>query len=105
VLLGPEGAQRLKATGVPLGVEEEARYEEQTARFAPGDVLFAATDGLIEARRDGAFFGDERLVAVLADRWRDHDPDELVAAVRREVEAWAPDLDDDLVLLALRACP
>jgi hypothetical protein len=42
---------------------------------------------------------------VLADRWRDHDPDELVAAVRREVEAWAPDLDDDLVLLALRACP
>jgi GAF domain-containing protein len=105
VLLGPDGAQRLKATGVPLGVEEEARYEEQASRFAPGDVLFAATDGLIEARRDGAFFGDERLVAVLADRWRDHDPDELVAAVRREVEAWAPDLDDDLVLLALRACP
>jgi sigma-B regulation protein RsbU (phosphoserine phosphatase) len=105
VLLTPDGAQRLAATGVPLGVGEEPRYEERETRFARGDVLFAATDGLVEARRDGAFFGDERLVAVLAEHGRSLAPSELVEAVHREVEAWAPDLDDDLVLLALRPCP
>jgi GAF domain-containing protein len=105
VLLAPEGAQRLAATGVPLGVEQDVTYEEHETRFARGDVLFAATDGLVEARRDGAFFGDERLVAVLADHARDLDPDALVGAVHREVHAWAPELDDDLVLLALRPCP
>jgi GAF domain-containing protein len=105
VLLGPDGAQRLAATGVPLGVGEDVRYEEREARFAPGDVLFAATDGLVEARRDGAFFGDERLIAVLAEHGRSLEPSALVAAVHRELEAWAPDLDDDLVLLALRSCP
>jgi GAF domain-containing protein len=105
VLLGPDGAQRLAATGVPLGVEQEVHYEEHETRFARGDVLFAATDGLFEARRDGAFFGDERLVAVLAEHGRGMAPSDLVDAVHREVQAWAPELDDDLVLLALRPCP
>jgi GAF domain-containing protein len=101
-LLGPEGEQALAATGVPLGVEEDTLYEEHQAIFGLGNVLFAATDGLIEARRDGAFFGDERLSALLAEHGRRLAPDELVARVHAEVEAWSPQLDDDLVLLALR---
>ena len=102
VLLGPDGERSLRATGVPLGVEEEPRYEEREDRFGPGDVLFAATDGLVEARRDGVLFGDERLLEILADHALRLAPDELVAIVRREVESWTPDLDDDLVVLALR---
>jgi GAF domain-containing protein len=105
VLLAPDGAHALSATGVPLGVGEESQYEEHETSFGPGDVLFAATDGLVEARRDGEFFGDERLRAVLAEHGRRLAPGELVAAVHREVEAWSPQLDDDLVLLALRPCP
>jgi serine phosphatase RsbU (regulator of sigma subunit) len=105
VLLRPDGTQVLSATGVPLGVGDEPHYEEHEASFGPGDVLFAATDGLIEARRDGAFFGDERLRAALAEHGRRLAPGELVAAMHREVEAWSPQLDDDLVLLALRPCP
>jgi GAF domain-containing protein len=104
VLLGPDGDRPLTATGVPLGVEDEPRYEEREEPFGPGHLLFAATDGLIEARRDGVVFGDERLREVL----REHaalGPDELVATVRHEVGAWCPDLDDDLVLLALRPSP
>jgi sigma-B regulation protein RsbU (phosphoserine phosphatase) len=102
VLLGPDGERSLGATGVPLGVEEEPRYEEREDRFGPGDVLFAATDGLVEARRDGVLFGDERLLEILAHHALRLAPDELVAIVRREVESWTPDLDDDLVVLALR---
>ena len=104
-LLRPDGEEVLKATGVPLGVEAAARYEEHETPFGPGDVLFASTDGLIEARRDGSFFGERRLPVVLAEHGRTLAPSELVAVVYREVEAWAPQLDDDVVLLALRPCP
>lgn len=103
-LLRPDGEEALKATGVPLGVEAGARCAEHQTPFGPGDVLFASTDGLIEARRDGSFFGERRLPIVLAQHGRTLAPDELVALIYREVEAWAPHLDDDVVLLALRPC-
>jgi hypothetical protein len=105
MLLGPDGERSLRATGVPLGVEDEPHYEEREDAFGPGDVLFAATDGLIEARRDGVLFGDARLIELLTEHARRLAPDELVAIVRREVESWTPDLDDDLVVLALRPSP
>jgi phosphoserine phosphatase RsbU/P len=104
-LLRPGGDEALKATGVPLGVEAGALYEEHETPFGLGDVLFASTDGLIEARRDGSFFGERRLPAVLAEHGRTLAPAELVDVIYREVEAWAPHLDDDVVLLALRPCP
>jgi len=101
-LMRAHGEDPLKATGVPLGVEAGARYEEHETPFGPGDVLFASTDGLIEARRGGSFFGEHRLPAVLAEHGRTLTPRELVRVVYREVEAWAPQLDDDVVVLALR---
>jgi hypothetical protein len=41
---------------------------------------------------------------VLAEHARRVGPERLVALVRREVEAWAPQLDDDVVILAVRRC-
>jgi len=97
------GEQALRATGMPLGVEEGAWGEEEVP-FEMGDVLFMATDGLAEARRDGAFFGEARLPDLLSEHARRLGPEALVALVRREVEAWAPELNDDVVILALRRC-
>jgi serine phosphatase RsbU (regulator of sigma subunit) len=104
-LMRPAGDEALKATGIPLGVEAGARYDEHETPFGRGDVLFASTDGLIEARRGGSFFGEQRLPAVLAEHGRTLAPRELVAVVYREVEAWAPQLHDDVVVLALRRSP
>jgi hypothetical protein len=42
---------------------------------------------------------------VLAEHGRTLGPRELVALVYREVEAWAPQLNDDVVILALRPQP
>jgi serine phosphatase RsbU (regulator of sigma subunit) len=67
-------------------------------------VLFLATDGLAEARREGSFFGEARLPALLTEHGRRLGPEALVALVRREVEAWTPELDDDVVILAVRRC-
>jgi GAF domain-containing protein len=99
------GARELSGTGLPLGVDEDAAYTDDEAPFGPGDVLFASTDGLTEARRQGRQFGDERLEALLAEHGRALDPDALVALMHREAEAWAPSLDDDMVILALRRRP
>jgi GAF domain-containing protein len=103
LLLGADGAEHeLRGTGLPLGVDEEAVYTTGEASLNPGDLVFACTDGLTEARRDGHQFGDERLPALLREHARTLSPDELVHRLRREAEAWAPSLNDDMVILALR---
>ena len=68
-------------------------------------MLVAATDGLWEARRDGVQFGDARLPELLAEHGRALAPQALVAMLREEVERWAPQRHDDLVILAVRARP
>jgi GAF domain-containing protein len=97
------GPQTLAATGLPLGVADDG-WDEREVAFDAGDVLFLATDGLAEARRAGTFFGEARLPALLAEHGRRLGPEALVALVRREVGAWTPELDDDLVILAVRRC-
>jgi len=106
VVVGADGAEHeLRGTGLPLGVDEEAVYTTAEAPLNPGDLVFACTDGLTEARRDGRQFGDERLPALLREHAQTMPPDELVRFLRREVEAWAPTLNDDMVILALRRRP
>ena len=58
---GGEGAEGLGTTGLPLGIDADAAYQERESELAPGDVLVAATDGLWEARHDRVQFGDARL--------------------------------------------
>ena len=77
-LLGAAGGElELGNTGLPLGVEDDARYGEQEAPFAGDDLLFAFTDGLSEARHDGELFGDARLDDLLAEHARALDPEAL----------------------------
>ena len=47
------GVGELPGHGVPLGVESSPGYRERERRLDPGDLLFAYTDGLTEARREG----------------------------------------------------
>lgn len=53
--------------GVALGVVEGVVYRSQQHQFAPGEALFAYTDGVTEAvNTAGAMYGEERLMHVLA---------------------------------------
>ena len=87
----------LRGTGLPLGLEEGEAYTAEEAPLGPGDLVFACTDGLTEARREGRQFGDERLAGLLAEHARELDARGLVRLLHREAEAWAPALDDDVV--------
>ena len=52
--------------GLPLGVMEECRYQQQSTVAAFGDKIFLYTDGVIEAMNsEDEQFGVERLLAVL----------------------------------------
>ena len=71
--------------GVPLGVLDDETYETAEEIFPLGSTLFLYTDGVTEAvSGSGAFFGTDRLEAVL----RKNAGDEAIGAVQKELEAF-----------------
>lgn len=99
------GREELGDGGFPLGVDERASYDEGAVTLGAGDLLFAYTDGLPEARdRERRLFGTERLSA-LVDTLRTRAAAAVVDAVRAELEEFsreAPQADDQTAL-AIRA--
>jgi GAF domain-containing protein len=98
-------AEALGGHGLPLGIDEDPGYLTAELLLGPGELLFAYTDGLPEARQGGETFGTERLAARVAARGRDLGAQELVRAIHEEVAGWAGGLSDDAVALALRRRP
>lgn len=93
----------LDGTGFPVGIFEEATFEESRVALAPGDRLFLYSDGLPEAMAPGGeAFGTRRLLAAAGS-----DAGEcLEASVSRlqgAVEGWCGQdgPGDDLSILAL----
>ena len=51
----------IEATGLPLGLFDDAEYEEFTSAAKPGDMFVFFSDGILDARnRAGEMFGRER---------------------------------------------
>ena len=88
--------------GLPLGVAESPGYRSSALELNAGDLLFAYTDGLVEARRDGELFGAERLARIVGELAQDVPVADLVREVHGRVREWAGGLTDDAVALALR---
>jgi phosphoserine phosphatase RsbU/P len=61
--------EELPNTGMPLGLIEEADFEQAgPAHFLPGDVIAIGTDGIWEARNEKKeMFGKDRLRKLIAD--------------------------------------
>lgn len=60
---------RLTRTGIALGFDEIAKYNQQSIELNPGDFVLFYTDGITEAIDDQEQeFGEERLQAVLFDQ-------------------------------------
>jgi serine phosphatase RsbU (regulator of sigma subunit)/CheY-like chemotaxis protein len=95
----------LYRTGMPLGIFEDATWEQATAHLAPSDVLVLYTDGITEAQdRQEAFFGAGRLLEVaqanLGRSARDIQ-DALIAEVRA-FAGDAPQFDDIALMVVAR---
>jgi DNA-binding NarL/FixJ family response regulator len=60
---GKESIDRLRPTGMALGVSDEARWKQKEVRMVPGDVLVLYTDGITEAcNPNGVFYEEDRLI-------------------------------------------
>jgi serine phosphatase RsbU (regulator of sigma subunit) len=99
----PDGStQALDAHGLVLGIDGGQEYPESYAELPPGASLVLYTDGLVEARRDGELYGDERLDALLAEQ-HGLSARALAAAVAESAREFAcGDLSDDLAVVVVR---
>jgi phosphoserine phosphatase RsbU/P len=95
---------KIELTGFPLGIFEEATYDEWGVTLSAGDILVFHSDGLAEASNsEGQFFGTERLRTFIEER-HEMTARELSDALLREVDLFtqsAP-LSDDRTLVILK---
>jgi phosphoserine phosphatase RsbU/P len=58
----------IEATGLPLGLFDDAEYDEFTFRAKPSDIFVFYSDGILDARnQDGNMFGRTRLEKVVTE--------------------------------------
>ncbi len=68
LVYSPDSGQfeELKGAGIPLGVDEDWRYEESTTRIKPGQIVVLTTDGIMETHnQEGEMFGKDRIKEVI----------------------------------------
>ncbi|TAL07856.1 MAG: GAF domain-containing protein, partial [Nitrospirae bacterium] len=71
----------VEATGLPLGLFDDAQYDELTLSAAPGDVFVFFSDGILDAAGpDGEQFGRARLERLVAQTW-DASAEEIADAI------------------------
>ena len=90
--------------GYVVGAFEEAVFTTAEVMLGPGDTVVLYTDGVTEARHQGAFFGADRLL----DRLQAHgaSPATLTSGVLADVLRFQDDDPrDDIAVLALRVPP
>jgi sigma-B regulation protein RsbU (phosphoserine phosphatase) len=96
-----------EVTDFPLAVEPQEPHEQRTLTLAPGDCVFAYTDGLTEAmNEDGVIFGTDRLLraATQAVSLGASGPEALLEHILLVLRAFRGDAapTDDLTMLAFR---
>ncbi len=105
LLLSASGAvsAELSPTGPAVGMLAESSYAVAAAAIAPGETLFAFTDGVTDAKGADGFFGRERMLARLAPS----SAAGLLEAVGGAVSEHVGDAEryDDLTMLAIRRLP
>ena len=101
-LLSASGSIDLLAPrGLALGIEADQRYETARATLEHGAALCLFTDGLVEARRDGDLYGEERLHQALEDG-RELSAQALAEHLVADARAFAGDPEDDYAVVVIR---
>lgn len=106
-VIGPKGVkERLELTGQAVGITPNVDYSIEKTKLDPGDMLFAYTDGVTEARSPTRkFFTERRLLTLLEE------PAPSAVALLDRVESnvrefiATADPFDDITMLAVRRIP
>jgi serine phosphatase RsbU (regulator of sigma subunit)/DNA-binding response OmpR family regulator len=90
----------LAGTAPIVGGFAAVEFGQAEVCLAPGELLFLYTDGLTEARRDGEFYGERRLLEFLSAA--DAVADDIVTDIAGYVVSYSGGvLRDDLAILAV----
>jgi phosphoserine phosphatase RsbU/P len=96
---------QVQAAGLPLGMFEDAQYEEHTLHCTPGDVVVLFTDGITEAvDAYGNEFGRYRLEQLVRDH-QQYGAEHILEVLLRAVKAHACDAEafDDQTAIVINA--
>ncbi len=94
----------IEATGLPLGLFDEADYDELTFKAKPGDLFVFYSDGIMDARsRDGRSFGSGRVEEIVLGCVT-QSADCVVNNIFKAVNEFAAGVDpfDDQTVVAIR---
>jgi serine phosphatase RsbU (regulator of sigma subunit) len=69
LLGGDTGIQVLRNTGMPLGIDEENTWGQETVQMDPGDMLMLYTDGVTDAQNNDGEFIDRKMILDVAQQY------------------------------------
>lgn len=97
--------QALATTGMPVGIEADAVWRQDTVQIEPGDTLLLYTDGIPDAlNSEGEFFREVQLVEVVREN-QGLPAQEIQSCILDAVQEFAngvPQFDDITLLVLLR---
>ena len=94
----------IEATGLPLGLFDDADYDELTFQAKPGDLFVFFSDGILDARNQkGDLFGRERVHEIVA-RCSTESPRSLVDTLFTAVTEYSAGVEtfDDQTVVAIK---
>ena len=101
ILVRQRDARTVGEPGTMLGAVPHARVGTAAIDLQAGDVLLLHTDGVVEARRHGAEFGEARLLRLLT-AMTDPQPAGTVEGILNAVRWYRTTAPDDIAVVALR---
>ena len=103
-VLKGKNIDRLRRTGMALGVLKETSWQQKLVKFAPGDYMLLYTDGVLDAQdRAGNFYGEPRLLQAAWAR-AGATANQIVDGVLDDVADFTGGVpvSDDVILMVLR---
>jgi sigma-B regulation protein RsbU (phosphoserine phosphatase) len=96
--------ETIEATGLPLGLFDDADYDELTFEAKPGDLFVFFSDGILDARnRAGELFGRQRVEQIVS-RCLESSADKVVSSLFKAVAEFAAGVEvfDDQTVVAVK---
>ena len=99
----------IEATGLPLGLFDEAEYDEFSFKTKPGDMFVFFSDGILDAQnKEGHLFGRsgvEKVVSTCLDKSVDCVVSNIFKAVEKHASGLDPFDDETVVAIKIKGSP
>jgi sigma-B regulation protein RsbU (phosphoserine phosphatase) len=104
IILGRDGSiRRLEVGGMVVGLFDGMQYQEETVELFPGDIFISFSDGMTEPENEFGEFGEDRLIACIAEN-RNLPLARISAQAVQAVKDWigSTEQPDDITIVLAR---